>query len=1065
MSRTKEMKAELDPRYVEYLPFVSQSKVRTEEKSQSVSPVTVANASWLTSILSDLGWLALKGGIAYFSSGIYLLRYTKNFATLAVDIKNGNFDSILKRTFKNVNYTPKIKLIQKLITEKQDEQALELLNDMLVDLETIDDFEMRASLNILRAKLHYKNQRFLATAIYYMEAATLTSSQKLQKTGEGKEQASMNKVAMLYLLSLQSMALHLKSHEIDDNFHYLVADLAKRATALFDKEAEYREVDCAHLVKGGDIAVGTFNIPYPTFYIDKKSPELNRKLSLEVRKIEALIAKRELVQDLENYLEQKLYLEEDVDFLLEVSEAVAANETVSFECSIDFFMHLEKKMHASAEYNDSLSHLDIMRIQLRMKFGKTGESDLLHLFKMLDREKENQGSFLHLLALADKISTRLPLSERKEFASIILEKKYPFLTLEHIACYSKICDEQYLAHDPEINCLYSADVVQLKDNLEKLEVKDHAVIYKGAVEIISHQEFKELAIKKTKLLHPDQDLSEFGYILNADKKVTAVHDNETLTGLVTNLMGELHLRSELQGLGERLKNQKARIGIFGLTKVGKSTFLNTLIGKEILKSDRSVATNIVTIVKKSPLNKAKVIFLDKTVKEVDLEKIAEFTSEQGNPQNKKNVSRVEVLVNCSLPNSVEILDIPGFGVNEDNFHLHNDVIEECLGMVDGVFLVTTPNDGLKSFELSFIKKVTLEKKLPFILIANKMDEVDEDEAMDLKLGLKERLVKNGVPDELFPVFFISSQMGLSFIPDVDKARYFGMKTEEAQAESGLAGVYTSLKFIGERILEVKDQSILELLKHETEKLKRSLVDTVNDIELVQKSSHQEVERNLIGLKSCEAELEAILGNDVKKFEKYLQDLVSVSPEAMAGRLTGRIMFEKFSAKKEDIVIAEQECQRIFYEEMSYLNLMDETMSRIEESLQDYAHNKNIDLMDIPLQLTKIENEAIEDNLQVTASHFMAKLIDPNRIVINECKKIISCIKKENLMSRQSRFKKFSLQKESILQSFSYRIQNIDKARTFSADDFYKKLTYCREQIKLCNKYLSIMSNERSSYAS
>jgi hypothetical protein len=254
------------------------------------------------------------------------------------------------------------------------------------------------------------------------------------------------------------------------------------------------------------------------------------------------------------------------------------------------------------------------------------------------------------------------------------------------------------------------------------------------------------------------------------------------------------------------------------------------------------------------------------------------------------------------------------------------------------------------------------------------------------------------------------------------------------------------------------------VKHEAQKLKQSLVDTVNDIELVQKSSHQEVEKNLMGLKSCESELEAILGIDIKKTEKYLQDLASVNPEAMAGRLTGRIIFEKFSWKKEDIVLAEQECRKIFYEEMSYLNLMDETMSRLEESLEDYARNKKIDLLDIPLQLTTLGSEPIEDNFRVSAAHFMAKLTDPNRIVINECKKIIAGIKKDNLMNRKSRFKKFCTQKENILQHYHSRIQNIEKARTFSSDDFYKKLTYCREQIKICNKYLSIISSEWSFHA-
>ena len=133
------------------------------------------------------------------------------------------------------------------------------------------------------------------------------------------------------------------------------------------------------------------------------------------------------------------------------------------------------------------------------------------------------------------------------------------------------------------------------------------------------------------------------------------------------------------------------------------------MGKEILKSDRGVATNIVTIIEKSHLDKVMVYFLDGKTIEVPLEEIPLYTSEQGNPQNKKNVSQVKVLVNCALSNGLEILDIPGFGVNEENHHLHQEVIDKCLSMVDGVFLVTTPNDGLKSYEIEFIKNAFLEK--------------------------------------------------------------------------------------------------------------------------------------------------------------------------------------------------------------------------------------------------------------------------------------------------------------------------------------------------------------------
>ncbi len=1057
-SLKKQSLTEIDPQYVDYLPVVENNSTRQTQVDVPME-IPVDETNWSKILFSDLGSLALKGGIVYVSGGFYLLKYTKTFAAIAVDLRNGNFASIFKRTFKNVSYAPKIKMIQKLIASGKDEQALSLLDEILVDLESIDDFEMRSTLNVLRAKLHFKCGRFLVSAIYYMEAATLTSCQKLHKIGEGKEQALVNKTGMLYLISLQSLAFYLKRHEMNDDFVYWMKDLSKRATTLLEMEAKYREVDCYHFTKGGEILMGPVSLPYPTIFKDGKSAGLNRKLAIEVEKVKCLIEKRDMIRDLSSYLSNKKYLEDDADFLIEVAEQISVSTAIFPELTDGFFDHVQKVLGSSAEYSDSVSHIDVLKIQLRSKFDKVKEEDVLLLFRLLDKESKKEDSFLQLMALADKLTTHLVPESRKDFASLVLEKNYAFLSPAQKDCYEKISGREAEVKDPEINCLYPSNIIQFRENLAKLPVKDHAIIYKGQIQVFTHEMFIELVIKKTKTNFPDANFKDLGHYLVRNKQVLK-YEADSLINLTRNLMSELHLEDSLKSVPARIKHQRARIGVFGLTKVGKSTFLNTLIGREILRSDRGVATNIQTVIKKGISDLAVVTFRDQKTLDIPLERIGEFTSEQGNPQNKLNVLSVEATVKCQLPDGIEVLDIPGFGVNEKNFHLHSDVIEACLGLVDGVFLITTPNDGLKSFEMDFIQKATQVKKLPFVLIANKMDELDEDEVEDLKLGLKEKLEKNGIQTNSFPTFYTSSQLGLSFIEGMNSGRFFGLEKDQAQEESGLSKVRESLKQIGDKILSLKEESVISYLVSETSKHKTEMVNLMNDTELSQKSSAEDVQKNVLGLQQQLHELEILLKTEFQKYQVSLGHLEGLDIEGMVSRLLGRIDVMALSNEQEDFLKIKPACRTIFDEETSsLLKVMGEPLERASDRIRKLTRKTSVEVQEESVAaLEDVQNmEAGSGSEQL--GYILDKLFHEQIALSSHCKKILLSMKSNEFRYRKSLLGQRQKQSEEILSHLQNRIKNLEDSRNFTDTEFQDKKAYYMEQISISEKYL----NEIHSY--
>jgi small GTP-binding protein len=659
------------------------------------------------------------------------------------------------------------------------------------------------------------------------------------------------------------------------------------------------------------------------------------------------------------------------------------------------------------------------------------------------------------------LSTQLSIEQRKEFANVMVEKDYPFLSTIHKLCYKKIDDHQFISENSELNCIYPSNVTQLRSELEKLEVKDRAVIYKGNIEILDHKMFKEVVVKKAKLIFPDEDMQEFGFILNStankDIEYIASFDIDNLLGLANDLISDLHLSEKLPGIKDRIKNQKARIGVFGLTKVGKSTFLNTLIGKEILKSDRGVATNIVTIIKKSPLNKVKVCFIDERIIEVPLEEIPLYTSEQGNPQNKKNVSQVEVMLNCALPSGLEILDIPGFGVNEENHHLHQEVIDKCLSMVDGVFLVTTPNDGLKSYEIEFIKKAFLDKKIPFVLIANKMDELDDNDVLDLKPGLQEKLQKNGLSNGMFPIYFVSSQLGLAFIEGIEKNRYLGRSIEEAQVESGLLLVKESVRSISEKILSLKESSIIGALSVEVEKYKQSQIRIILDTEIVQKNSSSENEIAIDTLKDEISELKSLLSSELNIFGSNLKSLHDLDIDGMVNRLSGKVEFGLFSRKKEDNQNAKDQCEKIFKDEIGcILQFMDESIETCNANLKQFIESRK----GTPFTFDEVQfsdsagnyNQA-EVGTMDNVGHIITKLLAQSDTVRNECMKILSYIKQREVSFRVNQLKGVQAQEASFESSLNVRINNIEEAMSYKEGEFKQKVTYCTEQVEKSNHYL------------
>ncbi len=178
----------------------------------------------------------------------------------------------------------------------------------------------------------------------------------------------------------------------------------------------------------------------------------------------------------------------------------------------------------------------------------------------------------------------------------------------------------------------------------------------------------------------------------------------------------------LRELKDKLTEQQFNLVVMGQFKRGKSTFINALLGAEIVPIAIVPLTSVVTILRFGPEPKGVVRYLAGAEEEIMLSDIARFVTERGNPENKLGVKYVEVFYPCDyLKDGVRIIDTPGVG---SVFQHNTDIAYAYLPYVDAGIFVVTADPPLGQSEHQFLRDTRdYVDKLFFVL--NKIDVVDE----------------------------------------------------------------------------------------------------------------------------------------------------------------------------------------------------------------------------------------------------------------------------------------------------------------------------------------------------
>jgi GTPase Era involved in 16S rRNA processing len=257
------------------------------------------------------------------------------------------------------------------------------------------------------------------------------------------------------------------------------------------------------------------------------------------------------------------------------------------------------------------------------------------------------------------------------------------------------------------------------------------------------------------------------------------------------------IRNACRLLREKLEADIFSLVVVGQFKRGKTTFINALIGEDLLPTAIIPLTSIITILGHGDKLSITTFFKNGTKKECAPNELPLYVAEKHNPKNKKGVDRVEIKhPSPYLKNGVQIIDTPGIA----STHEHNTkTTYDYLPHSDAAIFLLSVDPPITQAELHFLRDLKNLVGRTFF-IQNKIDTVSVDDCEESLSFSKEIIEKEAGYHDVI-VYPISAKEALK-----EKNENFSQRMER----SGLARFEQSLElFLIKEKGEVWLKSVVE----------------------------------------------------------------------------------------------------------------------------------------------------------------------------------------------------------------------------------------------------------------
>ena len=208
----------------------------------------------------------------------------------------------------------------------------------------------------------------------------------------------------------------------------------------------------------------------------------------------------------------------------------------------------------------------------------------------------------------------------------------------------------------------------------------------------------------------------------------------------------------------KLAEDRFTLAVVGQFKRGKSSLMNSIIGRELLPTGVLPLTSAITVLKYGSQERL-VVSREKSLfpEELPVSALAEYVTEKGNPANCKRVKMACVEIpEPFLRRGVEFVDTPGIGsVIAANTATTYGFLPQC----DAVLFVTSADMPMTDAEKAFLLDIRQYVDRVFFVV-NKMDLVEPTEQDEI-IDFVRATVQKCMGSESEKIFPVSARQGLT----------------------------------------------------------------------------------------------------------------------------------------------------------------------------------------------------------------------------------------------------------------------------------------------------------------
>ncbi|MEN6620342.1 MAG: dynamin family protein, partial [Smithella sp.] len=301
-----------------------------------------------------------------------------------------------------------------------------------------------------------------------------------------------------------------------------------------------------------------------------------------------------------------------------------------------------------------------------------------------------------------------------------------------------------------------------------------------------------------------------------------------------------------------LQNPPIDVAVLGQFKAGKSSFLNSLLGQNVLPVGAIPVTTAITRLQYGPRERALVQHFNGKTTEIPLADIVEFTSEAGNPANEKNVAIVDIeLPSLQKFPGVRLVDTPGLG---SIFKYHEITSESWLPAVGTALLAVSSDRPLSQHDLDLIRELTSHTP-NIILLLTKADLLSMEQQQEVIAFFSQTLQRE--LHRTLPVYLYSTK---------DKTDEYRNRLEQDIFQSIAAN---------------RDFEFLRILRHKTQSLAQSCLSYLRialQSSLQADLNREGLRKQILNEKVNESLMREELGIIAREHQRQTRPLIATSLE-------------------------------------------------------------------------------------------------------------------------------------------------------------------------------------------